>query len=321
MPGNATTTWTPRTNGSACGAAQFCAAGVCGPSWHGSEPGLLALYGGMSAAGPDGRLYFFGGYSQAGPFSTATQIYDPATGTVTTGANVPYTTYRGGAATAPNGLIYVFGGSTGTNVTYAYDPVANTFTPKKNMPVSIAEFGSTLGKDGKIYVFAITGASPPWTVAHTLVYDPATDEWTSAAPMPTPRQLAFAVTLNDGRIMVVGGNTGSVNVNYSTVNEIYTPSTNTWTTAAPIPQNFDYTQGGLRSDGRVIAGSGLSYPSGAQTSAMFVYDPVANSWAEGTPTTVVHRLGYSARTPDGRLYVYGGRAAGGENTGVIDALY
>jgi N-acetylneuraminic acid mutarotase len=63
-------------------------------------------------------------------------------------------------------------------------------------------------------------------------YDPATNSWTTKAPMPTAREFLAAGVIN-GKLYAVGGDelTGPF---LNTV-EAYDPATNTWTTEASMP--------------------------------------------------------------------------------------
>ncbi len=62
------------------------------------------------------------------------------------------------------------------------------------------------------------------------VFDPATNTWSTAAPMPTARGGLSAAVVN-GKIYAIGGiNSG---VRLSTV-EVYDPATNTWSAAASM---------------------------------------------------------------------------------------
>jgi N-acetylneuraminic acid mutarotase len=58
-----------------------------------------------------------------------------------------------------------------------------------------------------------------------------TDTWKTAASMPTARAFFGAVLGSDGRIYVVGGYNDS---GYLSTVEVYDPSTNTWSTTAPL---------------------------------------------------------------------------------------
>jgi N-acetylneuraminic acid mutarotase len=62
------------------------------------------------------------------------------------------------------------------------------------------------------------------------VYDPATDTWTTRAPLRTGRSGIGAAVL-DGRIFVLGGEASHT----FEENEAYDPSTDAWQTFSPLP--------------------------------------------------------------------------------------
>ncbi|NIS66255.1 MAG: galactose oxidase, partial [Gemmatimonadales bacterium] len=57
--------------------------------------------------------------------------------------------------------------------------------------------------DGKIHAVAGRTLDRVTSALHE-VYDPATDSWSDAAPLPTARD-HFAIAVVDGRIHVIGG--------------------------------------------------------------------------------------------------------------------
>lgn len=99
--------------------------------------------------------------------------------------------------------------------------------------------------------------------------------------MPTARNDARAVTLPDGRIVVLGGSVSCTD-NYActalkTV-EIYNPTHDSWATAAPLRTPRYLFGAALGRDGRVYAIGGLS---GNQVlSSVEAYSPARNQWAE-----------------------------------------
>src|SRR5439155_601932 len=62
-------------------------------------------------------------------------------------------------------------------------------------------------------------------------YDPASNTWTTKAPMPTAR-CGLAAAAVGGKIYAIGGGNDNGNLN---VVEEYDPASNTWTTKAPMP--------------------------------------------------------------------------------------
>ncbi len=65
-------------------------------------------------------------------------------------------------------------------------------------------------------------------------YDPATDTWTTKAPMPTARAF-FSTSVVNGKIYAIGGCTGNYDVLTSNTVEVFDPVTNTWTVTDDMP--------------------------------------------------------------------------------------
>ena len=63
----------------------------------------------------------------------------------------------------------------------------------------------TVGRDGKIYVFGGMDKTNGYNVFNTtFIYNPRTNRWTRGADMAIAREGAQAVTLPDGRLIVLG---------------------------------------------------------------------------------------------------------------------
>jgi large repetitive protein len=193
-----------------------------------------------AAVGLDGKLYVFGG--STGPFSGAVSnaaVFDPGDQSWTTLDSMP--TARGGAtAQLVGGKIYVAGGMGANGGSLAtvdvYDPATDSWSTAASMGTARDNPGSA-AIDGKLYVFGgRTRTSDGSTVAATLTsgeaYDPATDTWSSIAPMPTGRRTMVVGQLN-GRAQVIGGEVNPDGMAF-TENEEYDPATNTWRTLKRI---------------------------------------------------------------------------------------
>ena len=61
---------------------------------------------------------------------------------------------------------------------------------------------ATLLPDGRVLVL---GGFNGHTLSSAEVYDPASDTWTAARPLATPRREHAAALLPDGSVMVTGG--------------------------------------------------------------------------------------------------------------------
>ena len=92
------------------------------------------------------------------------------------------------------------------------------------------------------------------------VYDPATDTWTSAAPLPTPRS-GLASAYYRGLILVLGG---ELKPDTFAENEAYDPKSDHWTTLAPLPHGRHGFGGAVVGDDAYFVGGSLG-PGDGQT--------------------------------------------------------
>lgn len=147
--------------------------------------------------------------------------------------------------------------------------------------------------------------------AQTLQPEPDRGSWRQAAPAPTKRTEVAACTVN-GRIYVVGGfeRPGLGNMLHLAITpslEEYDPSTDRWTSKAPLPAGLHHVGIGV-TGGRlyVIGGyrqSGLSVWHPVAT--VYAYDPATDTWAERAPMPTA-RGALSVTVHDGKLYAIGG---------------
>ncbi len=192
----------------------------------------------LSTSVVNGKIYAIGGAPHDNSDTSTVEEYDPATDTWTRKADMP--TERCSLSTCVvNGKIYAIGGwKEPENFPFAtveeYDPATDTWTQKADMPQ--ARFAlSTSVIDGKIYAIGGVVVSDMTGPAVSTVeeYDPATENWTTKADMPTARAYLSTCVVN-GKIYAVGGTPGSWRGLLSTVEE-YNPVTDTWTTRPDMP--------------------------------------------------------------------------------------
>lgn len=228
--------------------------------------------------------------------------------------------------TSVGGKIYVLGGlknqaPAGDN--WEYDPTADKWTAKKAMPHP-AHHLMIAAWQNKIYVFGgfvKPQASQGWQpITDSWVYDPANDNWTALAPMPTARGAGQAVAL-DGKIYVLGGASsnksgapgdpiglGAAEQIVQDIVEAYDPAANKWETRAPMqtPRNHFLA----------AAVGGKIYAVDGRTGSVFVtkssstdlvegYDPATNMWTL-VGRDVVPRGDDSGAAYNGQIYVMGG---------------
>jgi len=155
-------------------------------------------------------------------------------------------------------------------------PVRPTATPAAtNAPIALPVLGhtATLLLNGTVLVAG--GAIDPESrapVSAAEIYDPATNAWSTTGTMGEPRSGHVAVLLEDGGVLVAGGN-GSTFEGLATA-ELYDPTTRTWTATGALSTPLDWLAATRLGTGDVLAVS--------QNHAE-VYDHVKGSWSVTAP--------------------------------------
>ena len=233
--------------------------------------------------------------------------------TVTWSAKAPMPTARTWiSAAAYGGSVYVFGGLSNTTklaTVERYNPGTNSWDSRTPM-LAPRYATSAVTLNGKIYV--IGGVNASNQIQNIVeVYDPVSDTWSTAAPMPSARSRLAAVAGPDGKIYAIGGSTTSMldRTGYSSLVEVYDPTTNSWTTAAPM----NTPRVGLAaavSGGKIYAFGGYGRPPGYTARYLVTveaYDPVSNSWSS-SPSMKAARYGLAAAgAANGLIYLIGGK--------------
>jgi N-acetylneuraminic acid mutarotase len=148
-------------------------------------------------------------------------------------------------AAVVNGKIYAMGGyeasgditssrsSTRTtlDLNEEYDPQTNKWTKKASMPTAMFSF-AIAAVQGNIHCIG--------NGVHD-VYNPVSDTWTAKTPSPNPRDGAKATVVDD-KIYLIGGTVSDDSIasraRASNLNEVYDPTTDSWSAKAPIPVGF-----------------------------------------------------------------------------------
>jgi hypothetical protein len=246
------------------------------------------------------RIFVFGGVDAP----TSAEVYDAASSEWTTLAALPADMSFTGCAVLGD-LIYIFG-RTGT---FAYDPATDTYVPRATMPSPRDRFAS-VAVDGVAYImggYTVSQVNEYTATAEysdkVHVYAPATDQWSSRAPLPLTLGEIAAVSL-DGQIFALGGNFEASNDKAF----VYDVSANEWSEIARMQRP--------RIGGVAVALGGFVYFLGGtlvdidqrdeRDALMNVerYAPGRDEWVTGT-TIRQKQSEPSGAVLDGSVYVLG----------------
>jgi N-acetylneuraminic acid mutarotase len=204
------------------------------------------------------------------------ELYDPSTNTWTPAASMATARQLHMAILLNNGKVLVMGGANNGGLSSAelYDSVNNTWSSAGSMAFprwDNTQHWATLLTNGKVLVVGDTGHIQD--AANVELYDPASNSWSPAAPMPGARWYHTTTLLSNGDVLVSGGRDSSGPL-FSAV--LYNPSSDTWSTVASPPTPREEATATLLGNGDVLVAAG--YHNGAALSSCDLYDPQSNTW-------------------------------------------
>ena len=276
-------------------------------TWSPTGPMTVARADHAAVRLADGRVLVISGNYYA---ASSAEIYDPAsnswhaTGSLNIARNYPQ------AVLLKDGRVLAAGGqnpSTGDALNSAelYNASTGAWTLTGSLKTGRYYHTATLLNDGTVLVATGFNASiAGGEVAAAERYNPQTGKWTSAGSMAAARRYAAVVRLQDGRVLVAGGdNNGTLSSA-----ELYDPATNSWKTTGSMVVGLGLSPGVLLPDGRVLV-AGHSYDGD-------VYQPSTGTWSL-TGYQIFTDLEGSAAwlLPNGTVLLAGGAKFGCDSTG------
>ena len=232
-------------------------------TWSLGPPLPVPLHHTMVAAA-EGRLYLIGGEG-GNPgrdglgFQDRVYVLDEEAGEWVPRASMP-TARSGGGAGVIDGKIYVAGGRPPRGHDFAvYDPRADEWTVLPDVPTQRNHLG-VAAIDGRLYVAGGRfGGGVGSEMTDVLeIYDPATNTWTTGAPLPARRAGVASVSAN-GCLYLIGGEGNEEDPRgIFDRNEAYDPATNTWHILAPMPVPTHGLTGGAYLDGWIHVPGGAT---------------------------------------------------------------
>jgi len=150
----------------------------------------------------------------------------------------------------------------------------------------------------------------PGPAAKALSTDPS---WIPTGSLNTARAGHTATLLTSGKVLVVGGNSGSFNSNTLDSAELYDPVNGTWSVTGRLKQSRSYHTATLLPNGLVLVAGGavIAGQSVVLTSTAELYDPVAGEWRSTGDLKTGRELHTATLLQNGNVLVAGG--IGSEN--------
>jgi RHS repeat-associated protein len=191
----------------------------------------------------------------------------------------------------------------------AFGPLTAQSVPTGSMNTPRYQHTATLLSSGSVLVTG--GTLPNGTQTNTAeIYNPQTGAWrytgiSEQTSMTIPRAQHTAILLQDGRVLIAGGNDGSGEMNSA---EIFDPVTETFAVASSMNEARTVFAAVLLNDGRVLVAGG--YLGNGQNTSAEIYTPipdsVAGTWLLSNNNATGGAAPAIAVLNDGRVLVTGG---------------
>jgi hypothetical protein len=209
-----------------------------------------------------------------------------------------------------DGGVLACGGWTGDAVTASaefYSIWDNEWLPMPDMLTPRMDFAMATLADGRVIVAGGYDGIGPLSLASTEIFDPETYEWTPGPDLSVGRSFLRVTNLFDGRLLFTGGFDGNDQV---AAVDIFDPSTDTMTTAAPM--NFARSSHtatafypGINNPKVLLAG-GFNPAFGFQMNQCEMYDFETDTWTIIAPLNIP-RDNHAALRNGLQGYITGGR--------------
>jgi N-acetylneuraminic acid mutarotase len=290
-------------------------------AWHTTESlnNPRTAFAAVSLA--DGRALVTGGLNDIQQSYSSAYVYDPRPGQETWSKVGLMDTARSApsAAVLPDGRVLVAGGY------FHVEPTSHRDSGPDTVFVAYRGGSSAESPPPRPPLADIVPPNVGAALATAELFDPATGSWSLTGSLTYARVGAAAVTLADGRVLIVGSGGGiesgvTVDPHAFDSAEIYDPQTGRFSLAGQLPEvdrsalaalgiplpegdaqpNDNGTLVALNDGGALLVAHGGWWKHQGQISRSFRFDPQTESWREvGQPFAITwdHSTGQGYETP------------------------
>ena len=251
--------------------------------------------------------------------SDSVEIGDPETGAWEKTASLSSPRDAPAVVALPDGGALLTGGAAGENIgwsafssTYIFDPTTRSWSRSGLLNTARTATAAALLLDGRVLVAGgmfldRTSPDPPRPLDTSELWDAGSATWTRTGGLAATRIGASAVTLLDGRVLVVGGvaSQKSAPIHQASA-EVYDPKSGRWSSAGTLATaRGDFALVALSDGGAIVAG-GRDMTAYAPLATVERFDPASNTWApaRGLPVAVARAAGIGLVT--GSVLLAGG---------------
>lgn len=235
---------------------------------------------GGAAVLSSGKVLIVGGTNAAGNADSTADLYDPATNAFSHAhaMNVAHGQYPL-VTTLANGEVLVAGGQVGFATPLdsgeLYNPATDTWTAVANSMSSPRTAGAIAPLPGNRALLAggVTVGPSQATTATTEIYSAATNTFSPGPSMATGKALFGMTVLPNGDVLEAGGVVFGPSPTVVADSQLYTPATNSWSSAGSLPAPAAAAAMVPLPGGRALEAGGIGSNVGAATNQASVFTP------------------------------------------------
>ena len=243
-----------------------------------------------------GMVLIVGGhynYQGGGADALTAELYDPGTGTFSNTGSLAIARYSPTATLLNDGTVLVTGGAdyavNDVRVTERYNPETGTFTLGGNFLAQRLDPTATLLANGAVLVAGGgCNACSPNVFASAETYDPSTSAFAASGGLSVGRAGHTSTPLNDGSVLVVGGNSSDGSTGTA---ELYNPATQTFTGAGSLTLPRVGHTATILNDGNVLIAGGTDGFVSLAIAELYAPTPPPPSSLQVTPSMVNMAVG------------------------------
>ena len=274
----------------------------------------------------NGQVLVVGGSGANSVLASAEQ-FDPGTNRWTPlaiGLNTARSNHT--ATLLQNGQVLVVGGRGVRDLLASvelFDPATNNWTTLPSLSQAREEHTATRLENGQVLI--VGGQCSPsscGTLDSAELFDPNTKAWTTLARLTDARLDHTATRLENGQVLVVGGNV--VNGPVLDSAELFDPKMNQWTTLARLTKAREEHTATLLQNKQVlvVGGGSVRGDSGPVLDSAELFDPKMNQWTTLATGLTDAREDHTATClKNGQVLIVGGRDVQGDGVLVSAELF